>query len=98
MLQGNGNLAQAPGVKPANINSVIDDFGREITRANEIAERVRNLADRMAGGKPRDAGAPGQVQPESSVHLNRLQERRQWLSATLGEIEEHVSRLENTIL
>lgn len=98
MFQGQSNAAPAPGVKAANINSVIEDFGREIIRATELGDRVRNLADRMAGGKPRDAGAGTQAQPESSVHLSRLQERRAWLSSTLNEIEEHVARLENTIL
>lgn len=96
MLQGNAGQA-APSVKPANINSVIEDFGREIIRLGELADRARNLADRMQGGKPRDASAAA-AQPESSVHMNRLQDRRAWLSGVLGDLEEQISRLESVVL
>ena len=100
MLQGNQFAPSNPNQVPRvpSIAGAIDDFDRQIARLAEMIPSLRSAADKLHGGRPRDAtvGA-GAAKVSAGNLLGQLSERSAALSYLLGELGEEIERINGAL-
>ena len=87
---------QANAVRQPNISSSIDDFDPVIDRAQQYAERLQKVCDRIRGPQPSEVGGNKQDTPPHSV-IGSINERRSRLVAILDSIEQAVVGIESSV-
>lgn len=99
MSYDTASIQQGQGAKiepPPTLGAHISDLDGQVEHAAKILEHVTQVADRFLGGQPRDAGT-GKDSTEHGNMLQRMKARDQRLFALLSQIDQQISRIENSI-
>ena len=87
---------QANAVKHPNISDAISDFDPVLDRAQQYAERLQKIHDRILGPRPAEVGGNKLDAPPHSV-IGSINERRSRLVAILDSIEQAVVGIESSV-
>lgn len=86
--------AEPKAIKPASIESSIEDFDPVLTRLESLANRASSCGDRLTG--PRPTGVEGSKDAPAPNHLiYALQSRRERLVRVADHFEAEIQRIEN---
>ena len=93
---GNATYGQA-AAKSATVTSAIEEFDSALGRADNYAERLQKLSDRIIGTRPEpvSSGIKDVLPPASTI--SALQHRRARLANILDGMERSIEALERSI-
>jgi hypothetical protein len=99
MMESGYSQAQvgAKNVTGPSMGDAITSFDPCLVRVSQLGDRIGQLADKMAGGRPREAGVAGAPVPDGGPHVHRLQSKRNALSRLLDIVEQETDRLAQSI-
>lgn len=93
--QAGSNLTTAPP-KSNSVSNAIADFDPCLDRANNYAEKLQMLCDRLNGPRPAEVGKPSGPDHPSPL-LGSIHDRRSRLVAILDDMERSIQTLDSAI-
>jgi hypothetical protein len=88
------NEGSATSIKPASVQSSLEDFDPVLARLEEIASRAAKCGDRIAGARPSEVGNEKDA-PSPNHLIYAVQVRRSRLVRVVDHLENEIQRIES---